>query len=390
MSGIDWDSLMAKLPTEQTPESKARRSELFATLDPNANGWISAQELGAGLSRLFSDVGDVLDVRPVVSRAFAAAKRRQEARGATQPGADGIDQRGFRVALLFVHQYFDYWRMFDAVDFNNDKAISLAEFEMALPVMERWGLVVDDVPAAFAEVDTNGGGRVVFSEFCEWCIAKSLELGDTDDESGDHAAASAAAPSERASTPPPPPPAAVAEEPAVAAAEEPDAQVVEEVAVEHEGAQDAAPEAETLEVHEQQEQGQPPIVEAETARADVVAEWNGHYFSQADVNDVIKIQAVYRRQEAQRRAKERREEREARIRLARAAPIEPIVMPEMPAADGSDEAAATAAAGRGASGAQHGALGNVDFSRVTINTMSADTKGMQKMYTRMLKSKMWW
>ena len=40
--------------------------------------------------------------------------------------------------------------------------------------------------AEFNRIDVNGGGIILFNEFCDWAIKKSLDLEDDDDfEAGD-------------------------------------------------------------------------------------------------------------------------------------------------------------------------------------------------------------
>ena len=41
---------------------------------------------------------------------------------------------------------------------------------------------MSDPAASWAECDTNGGGKILFDEFCEWAINKSLDLEDDDDD----------------------------------------------------------------------------------------------------------------------------------------------------------------------------------------------------------------
>ena len=38
-----------------------------------------------------------------------------------------------------------------------------------------------DMEASFKEIDTNGGGSILFDEFCQWAIKKNLDLEDDDD-----------------------------------------------------------------------------------------------------------------------------------------------------------------------------------------------------------------
>ena len=43
---------------------------------------------------------------------------------------------------------------------------------------------VDDMDAAFDNIDKNGGGIILFDEFCEWAINKSLDLLDDEELEG--------------------------------------------------------------------------------------------------------------------------------------------------------------------------------------------------------------
>eukprot|EP00341_Mesodinium_pulex_P008222 CAMPEP_0116946766 /NCGR_PEP_ID=MMETSP0467-20121206/37210_1 /TAXON_ID=283647 /ORGANISM="Mesodinium pulex, Strain SPMC105" /LENGTH=59 /DNA_ID=CAMNT_0004630665 /DNA_START=365 /DNA_END=544 /DNA_ORIENTATION=+ len=52
------------------------------------------------------------------------------------------------------------------------------EFKKALPKLKDWGVDIKDPSVAFKEIDKNGGGVVLFDEFCEWAIAKNLDLDD--------------------------------------------------------------------------------------------------------------------------------------------------------------------------------------------------------------------
>merc|ERR1712156_1230144 len=40
---------------------------------------------------------------------------------------------------------------------------------------EEWGVSVSDPEKEFQSIDTNGGGQVLFEEFCAWAIKKGLD-----------------------------------------------------------------------------------------------------------------------------------------------------------------------------------------------------------------------
>ena len=160
-------------------------------------------------------------------------------------------------------------------------------------------------------------------------------------------------------------------------------QVIEQPVIEEQPAE-AAP-AEPPEA--QQEEAEEPQVISD----DVALEYENHFFTKADVVDVTKIQAIYRRQASRKKvddAKLRKQELEKQRKERLALRTERIELPE----DDEDElAAAKAAEEAAAAEKKKGIFGRVDHSKkLKIEPMSADTKGMQRMYSRMLKTKMWW
>ena len=58
---------------------------------------------------------------------------------------------------------------------------SYAEFTQAKETISKWGIDLSDPEAQWKECDKNGGGMVLFAEFCEWAIKKNLDLEDDDE-----------------------------------------------------------------------------------------------------------------------------------------------------------------------------------------------------------------
>ena len=83
--------------------------------------------------------------------------------------------------LLYLRQYLELWVMFDAIDTSKDRRIDEEEFAAAAGLVEKWGLKVPDSGALFKEIDTDGGGMILFDEFAHWAIKKKLDLPDDDD-----------------------------------------------------------------------------------------------------------------------------------------------------------------------------------------------------------------
>jgi len=71
--------------------------------------------------------------------------------------------------------------MFNRLDFNGDKKISFQEFEDAIPLLEKWGVKINDAQKSYNEIDIDASGKVNFDEFCSWAIKKHLDIEDDDD-----------------------------------------------------------------------------------------------------------------------------------------------------------------------------------------------------------------
>lgn len=176
---IDWTALNAKLPTERTGAAKAKRKDLFKQMDAG-NGILSLAEVDKGIRDVLQ-LDEIFDAKAAIMRAFQIAKRRGvSSRGAM--GDDYIEFKEFRFFLLSLRQYFEYWEAFARTDADGDKRISLEEFKGAQEKIEVWVGPIGDIEGEFAKIDKNGGGIILFDEFCEWAIAKNLDLEDDDDD----------------------------------------------------------------------------------------------------------------------------------------------------------------------------------------------------------------
>jgi len=71
--------------------------------------------------------------------------------------------------------------MFCRVDTSDNFKVDINEFKQAIPTLEKWGIKVTDPVSEFKKIDKNGGGSIMFDEFCEYAIKKNLDLEDDDD-----------------------------------------------------------------------------------------------------------------------------------------------------------------------------------------------------------------
>lgn len=110
----------------------------------------------------------LFDIKPVIIRAFIAARDKVKSRHSY--GDDYVSRAEFRLLLKYLRQYFEYWIAFDRVDSDQDRRIGFNEFVAAKNIIERWGINMNNPDIMWSEIDTNGGGQVLFDEFCQWAI----------------------------------------------------------------------------------------------------------------------------------------------------------------------------------------------------------------------------
>ena len=178
MQNIDWESIREKLPYGRDPESLARRNKIWSSVDVNGNGYVSLAEVDKGLRDVLQ-LDAIFNCKKAIMRAFQASKNSVKTK--SQHGADYIERAEFRLLLQYLRQYFEYYQAFARIDTGDDNRIDLQEFLKAQPMIQNWVGQIANPEAEFQKIDANGGGQVLFDEFCEWAIRKNLDLEDDDD-----------------------------------------------------------------------------------------------------------------------------------------------------------------------------------------------------------------
>ena len=174
----DWDSLLSRLPIKKTAEDRKKRRELWNQIDINGNNYISLAEFDKGLRDVLQ-LPDIFKLKKVSLRAFQAAKT--AVKSSSKYGDDYVGWLEFRIILVYLRQYFEYYVMFCRIDTSDDFKINLEEFKKAVPTLNKWGVKIDDPVKEFNKIDTNHGGVILFDEFCSYAIKKNLDLEDDDD-----------------------------------------------------------------------------------------------------------------------------------------------------------------------------------------------------------------
>ena len=101
-------------------------------MDVNGNGLLSLAEIDKGMRDVIQ-IPNLFDLKPVLIRAFNSAKTAVKSR--SSHGADYVEFSEYRILLLYLRQFFEYWLAFDQVDTDDDRRISYDEFVKASDTM---------------------------------------------------------------------------------------------------------------------------------------------------------------------------------------------------------------------------------------------------------------
>eukprot|EP00494_Astrolonche_serrata_P024825 UN25085 len=174
----DFASLAKKLPTGKSDEDRAAQKKMFDDIDASGSDQISLAEFGTGVLQVLGQ--DVFMMKDATRAAFKASK------GLDSKGGDSdyVDRSEFRVLLVNLARYLELWAAFDSVDTGGDDRIDFEEFKASIPVLEEWGIKVEDPEKEFSAIDGNAGGQVLFNEFSDWALKKGLDY-DQSFDAGD-------------------------------------------------------------------------------------------------------------------------------------------------------------------------------------------------------------
>lgn len=150
-----------KIEFLQLPPVKDLR-KLFDQIDVNRNGALSLAELDKAVVELWPQFNN----KPALMRAYKAAD---------VSGNGLLSKKEFTAFLQFLVVYQNLWQQFEKMDDNGDRRLSLMEFRKHAPSMAPYSTMSEaELDAVFQRADTNGGGVVLFDEFCSFAAADVL------------------------------------------------------------------------------------------------------------------------------------------------------------------------------------------------------------------------
>lgn len=193
-SALDFTSVDA--------QSKSLRTQIYSCWDTNENGFLSLAETDMGVkTQLTSHFRDRKEgeriwkrfrksyIRAFVDAADAAPQRSRKATTSSVSGKrrpvsddDYVTPREFRLLVCYLQIYATMYELFSLIDghsegvtVDDDNRISRDEWGQGLAIVQKaaktWAPYValqTASEATFDEIDTNSGGFITLTEFCEW------------------------------------------------------------------------------------------------------------------------------------------------------------------------------------------------------------------------------
>jgi len=141
---------------------QAKLKKMWSQLDVNGNGLASLAEL----DKLIVEAYPLLDHKPATMRAYKATC------GASKEASeDYVRKKDFKCFLANILYFNKLFWLFDHVDADADRRLHYKEFTRLLSIVGE-KMSEKEMQSAFSKVDRNGGGCILFDEFCRFVTEK--------------------------------------------------------------------------------------------------------------------------------------------------------------------------------------------------------------------------
>jgi len=146
-------------------QSQEELKKMWTVLDFNGNNIVSLAEIDKWVVEQFP----LLNHKPALMRAYKRTIREGN-------GDDWVQKKEFKPllgALLYFNKLF--WLFADAQTEEYDRRMNYPEFKRCVAGMGGGGqrMSESDLKTEFHNIDKNGGGMILFDEFCHWFTMKS-------------------------------------------------------------------------------------------------------------------------------------------------------------------------------------------------------------------------
>lgn len=176
LAKFKFDDLIKKLPTDATEAGRKERLKLWNKINEYGNGYLSYKRLETQLCKYLEMPFSIREKGPI-RLAFNASCNRYAKKGAKLQD-NLLEWNEFRIFLVYLRQYFEYYVLFKQIDKSDDQKIQIDEFKKAVDMLKKNKVEVSDPDKLFKTIDKDGSGEISFVEFCKYAIEKSLSLED--------------------------------------------------------------------------------------------------------------------------------------------------------------------------------------------------------------------
>jgi Ca2+-binding EF-hand superfamily protein len=138
---------------------KRKLHSLWKRIDFNGNNIVSLAEI----DKLAVEAYPLLNHKPALMRAYKKTIKQGD-------GDDWVEKKEFKPLLANLFYFNKIFWVFDMVDNDKDRRMDFREFQQCLTVC---GCPMQEAQARqeFRKVDKNGGGIILFDEFCHYFTA---------------------------------------------------------------------------------------------------------------------------------------------------------------------------------------------------------------------------
>jgi Ca2+-binding EF-hand superfamily protein len=158
----DFDEAEAKMKALMQDQQQLK--DLWHRIDFNGNNIVSLAEIDKMVVEKFS----VLNHKPALMRAYKATINSSESNG-----DDWVQKKEFKRLLGNLFYFNKIFWIFDNSDGDKDRRMDFAEFKNCLTSVAGGQMTESAMRADFSKVDRNGGGFILFDEFCRYFTQKA-------------------------------------------------------------------------------------------------------------------------------------------------------------------------------------------------------------------------
>eukprot|EP00931_Biecheleriopsis_adriatica_P114619 TRINITY_DN90541_c0_g1_i1.p1 TRINITY_DN90541_c0_g1~~TRINITY_DN90541_c0_g1_i1.p1 ORF type:complete len:487 (-),score=111.77 TRINITY_DN90541_c0_g1_i1:55-1515(-) len=158
----DFDDLERKIKVILSDHHKCR--ELWRRLDYNGNNIVSLAEI----DKMVVEEYPLLNHKPALMRAYKKAISKAG-------GGDGdawVERKEFKKLMAYIFYFNKLFWVFEHEDGDADRRLTAAEFKKCM-VICGCSMSDADFQREFRQVDKNGGGIILFDEFCQFFASKN-------------------------------------------------------------------------------------------------------------------------------------------------------------------------------------------------------------------------